>query len=84
VQVQRRVQGFADVVGGLEQEPGCVGQFADGGGVVLGCGLGGDGVQLGVQRGGLAVQLGVVLADPLAVFGRGGGGVVAELGELGD
>lgn len=59
MQVQRGVEGFAYVVGGLEQGPGGVGQFADEGGVVLGGGLGGDGFQVGVQRGGLAVQLGV-------------------------
>ncbi|MFY9649332.1 MAG: hypothetical protein WAK83_03235 [Trebonia sp.] len=83
MQVQRGVEGFAYVVGGLEQGPGGVGQFADEGGVVLGGGLGGDGFQVGVQRGGLAVQLGVVFADPLAVRG-GGAGVVAELGEFAD
>jgi len=84
VEVEGGVEGLADLLGSSVQDAGGVGQLGDEGGVAFGTGLGPNVVEFGLEGRGGVPEVGVVLADALAVFGGGGAGVVAELGELGD
>jgi hypothetical protein len=76
--VERGEELFYEVVGGLVEDAGQVGQFVDQAGVVVLAG-GGFGVgELDLGAGALVVELGVAGPDALAVGGGGRRGVGAE------